>query len=453
MSALSQVLAVVIFLAMFIVIIIGRISRYIPALIGAALTIILVFLIAMKSPHTALGVFNLAELGQARFWVPGSEPFKSHGINWQTIIFIAGMMVMVESMAETGFFKWLCLWVAKLVNYRVIPILVGFMLLAGFLSMFIDSITVILFMATVGIELAHLLKFNPIPLIIGMIFAANTGGAASMSGDPPNLIIGTAFGYTFWDFIMNTGAIAWAGMLVAIVFFFFASRKSLMASRNETGGLVKSHPQPGETITNRFLFMVNLAVFILIIVLLVTHAQTGLSVAAIGVIAGTLTLLVAFKRAPEIVKRVDWHTLLFFLGLFVTVSGLEETGVLKTLASYIGDVSKGNIVIAMTVILWISAFASAVVDNIPFAAIMVPVISNLSQASGLPLPPLAWALSLGTDIGGNGTPIGASANVVGIAIAEKEGYRIGWGRFLKYGLPGMILVVAVCWLLLIIRYS
>ena len=451
MFELSQVLAMVIFLAMFIVIIIGKIPRYIPALIGAAFTIIFVFLISMKSPHTALSVFNLAELGKARFWVPGSETFKSHGINWQTIIFIAGMMVMVESMAETGFFKWLCLWVAKLVKCRVIPILVGFMLLAGFLSMFIDSITVLLFMATVGIELSRLLKFNPIPLIIGMIFAANIGGAASMSGDPPNLLIGTAFGYTFWDFLMNTGAIAWAGMLVAIVFFYFASRKSLTVSCNESSGLVKI--QPGETITNRSLFIINLAVFILIIVLLVTHAQTGLSVAAIGFIAGTLTLLVAFKRAPEIVKRVDWHTILFFLGLFVTVSGLEETGVLKTLASYIGDVSKGNIVIAMTVILWISAFASAVVDNIPFAAIMVPVISNLSQASGLPLPPLAWALSLGTDIGGNGTPIGASANVVGIAIAEKEGYRIGWGRFLKYGLSGMILVVAVCWLLLIIRYS
>ena len=286
MLELSQLLAIVIFLAMFIVIIIGRIRRYIPALIGAALTIILVFLIAMKSPHTALGVFNLAELGQARFWVPGNEPFRSHGINWQTVIFIAGMMVMVESMAETGFFKWLCLWVAKLVNYRVMPILIGFMLLAGFLAMFVDSITVILFMATVGIELAHLLKFNPVPLIIGMIFAANTGGAASMSGDPPNLIIGTAFGYTFWDFFVNTGAIAWVGMLVSIVFFFLASRKSLRVSRTETGGLINGHLQPGEVITHRFLFMVDLAVFILVIVLLVTHAQTGVSVATIGVIAG-----------------------------------------------------------------------------------------------------------------------------------------------------------------------
>ncbi|MEK7354258.1 MAG: SLC13 family permease, partial [Chloroflexota bacterium] len=141
------------------------------------------------------------------------------------------------------------------------------------------------------------------------------------------------------------------------------------------------------------------------------------------------------------------------LGLFVTVSGLEETGVLKTMAGYIGDVSKGNITIAMTIILWISAFASAVVDNIPFAATMVPVISNLSQVGGFPLPPLAWALSLGTDIGGNGTPIGASANVIGIAIAEREGHRIGWGRFLRYGLPGMLLVVAISWLLLIMRYS
>lgn len=452
MFELSQLLAIVIFLAMFIAIITGKMGRYIPALIGAALTIILVFLVVMKSPQTALGIFNIAQLGQARFWIPGTEPLKSHGINWQTIIFIAGMMVMVESMAETGFFKWLCLWVAKTVNYRIIPVLMGFMLLAGFLSMFIDSITVLLFMATVGIELSRLLKFDPVPLIIGMIFAANTGGAASMSGDPPNIIIGTAFGYTFWDFLFNTGAIAWVGMLIAMVFFLFASRKSLKAAHNDTSEL-RHHQQLNGTITNRFLFMMNVAVFILVVVLLVTHAQTGLSVATIGVIAAILTLLITFKGTPEMVKRIDWRSLLFFLGLFVTVGGLEETGVLQTLAGYIGNVSKGDIVIVLTIILWTSAIASAVVDNIPFAATMVPVISNLSQTGGFSLPPLAWALSLGTDIGGNGTPIGASANVIGIAIAEREGHHIGWGRFLRYGLPAMLLVVTASWLLLMMRYA
>ena len=453
MLELSQVLAIVIFLAMFIAIIIGKIHRYIPALIGAALTIVLVFLVAMKSPHTALSVFNLAQLGQVRFWIPKHEPVASQGINWQTVIFIAGMMTMVEGIAEVGFFNWLCLLVARLTNYRVVPILIGFMLLSGLLSMFIDSITVLLFMTTVTINLARLLKFDPVPVIIAMILTANIGGAATMAGDPPNIIVGTAFGYTFTDFLMNTGAIAWAGIAVSVVVFFFAIRKSLTTASDKGRAFERAQLTPGKAIINPFLFKVNLAIFLLVIALLVTHAQTGLSVSAIGVIAGSLTLLAAFRRAPEIIKRVDWRTLLFFLGLFVAVEGLTETGVLKILAEYLGRASKGNFTVMITIILWISAFASAIIDNVPFAATMVPVVRNLAQAGGFSLPALAWALSLGTDIGGNATPIGASANVVGIAIAEREGHHISWGRFLKYGLPSMILVVDLSWFLLLIRYS
>lgn len=211
MIELSQILALAIFVVMFIVIVVGKVHRFIPALIGAALTIIVVFLIILKSPLAVSNVLNLTQLGQFRFWIPGQAPIESHGVNWQTIIFIGGMMTMVESMGEVGFFRWLCLYVAKMVNYRVIPILITFMLLSGFLAMFIDSITVLLFMAAVIIELAHLLKFDPVPIIIAMIFAANTGGSATMCGDPPNIIIGTAFGYTFTDFAINTGPIARMG--------------------------------------------------------------------------------------------------------------------------------------------------------------------------------------------------------------------------------------------------
>ena len=201
MPELSQVLAVTIFVAMFVFVVIGKVHRFIPALVGAAVTVIVVFLITMKSPETMLSVLNLTQLSQLKFWIPGHETVVSHGVNWQTIIFIAGMMTMVESMAEVGFFNWLCLLLAKLVNYRIIPILISFMLLSGFLAMFIDSITVLLFMTGVTIELARLLKFDPVPVIIAMIFSANIGGAATMSGDPPNIIIGTAFGYTFIDFV------------------------------------------------------------------------------------------------------------------------------------------------------------------------------------------------------------------------------------------------------------
>ena len=175
--------------------------------------------------------------------------------------------------------------------------------------------------------------------------------------------------------------------------------------------------------------------------------------ALIGVIAALVTLLAASRKALYVIARVDWRTLLFFIGLFVCVGGLEETGVLEMLAQYIGRVSGGNIMLVIPLILWISAFASAIVDNIPFAATMVPVIVNLSKTAGLKLPTLAWTLALGTDIGGNATPIGASANVVGTAIAEKEGHPISWGRFCKYAFPAMLMVVGLCWLYLIIRYA
>jgi Na+/H+ antiporter NhaD/arsenite permease-like protein len=453
MFALSQILAIAIFILMFLAIIIGKVHRFIPALIGAGLTLVVVFLITMQSPDSVVNVMNLGQLGQLNFWVPGQEHIESYGVNWQTIVFIGGMMVMVEGLGEVGFFRWICLLLARLVNYKVVPILIVFMLLSGFLSMFIDSITVLLFLAMVTIELARLLKFDPVPMIIAEIFAANTGGAATMSGDPPNIIIGTALGYKFTDFAANTGIIAWVGMALALVFFYFAFRKVLTSSqKNQADSQPAKYPQPSEAIIDPRLFRINAAIFVAIIVLIVTHAETGISMALIGVIAAAITMLAAWRKALHIISRIDWRTLLFFIGLFICVGGLEETGVLEMLANYIGNVSGGSLVLVIPLILWISAFASAIVDNIPFAATMVPVIVNLSKTAGLALHPMAWTLALGTDIGGNATPIGASANVVGTAIAEKEGYPISWGRFCKYAIPGMIMVVGLCWLYLVIRY-
>ncbi len=452
MQALSQFFAVAIFLLMFIVIIINKWPRYIPALVGGSLTIIVVFLAIMKSPATVFKALNLAQLMQPAFWFPGHKALESIGVNWQTITFIAGMMIMVEGLGHAGFFRWICLYVARLVKYKAVSILIAFTLLSGFLAMFIDSITVLLFLATVTIELARLLKFDPVPVIIAEIFASNVGGSATMSGDPPNIIIGTALGYSFLDFLKNTGVIAWIGMIATLLFFYLAFRRSLKKSQGNVPSDTSQYPEPKKAIINPRLFQIYIAVFILVIVLLVTHAQTGISVASIGCIAAALTLLFGYKQASVIITKIDWRTLLFFFGLFVCVGGLEQTGALTTLANVIGRISGGSFVIVMSIILWISAFSSAIVDNIPFAATMVPVIRGLAGA-GMPLPPLAWALALGTDIGGNGTPIGASANVVGTAIAEKEGFPVSWGRFCKYALPAMILVVGLCWLYLVLRYA
>ena len=452
MLALSQILALAIFLGVFTALIIGKVHRYIPALIGAALTITLVFLFALKSPGTVLSALNVAQIGEANFWISGYEPLQPHGVNWQTIIFIGGMMVMVEGLGAVGFFRWLCLYTARLVNCRVIPISMIFILLSGFFSMFIDSITVLLFMSSVTIELGHLLKFDPVPLIIAEVFAANTGGSATMAGDPPNIIIGTSLGYTFSDFMVNTGPIAWVGMAITLGYFYVRFRRSLSPSV-DSSNMTDQCPMAREAILSPRWFKIQVAIFISVVVLLVTHAQTGLSVAMIGCVAAGATLLTARKDALKLIRRIDWRTLLFFFGLFVIVSGLEETGLLKIFADYIREVSGGSELSLIALILWVSAFASAVVDNIPFAATMVPVISYLSQATGVKLPTLAWTLALGTDIGGNATPIGASANIVGIAIAERAGYRVSWGRFLKYALPAMVMVVGVCHLLLVARYT
>jgi Na+/H+ antiporter NhaD/arsenite permease-like protein len=454
---LSQIFALVIFVGMFIAVVSDKWHRYIPALVGAGLTVIVVFLIVMRSPQAVLDTLSLGQLVERAFWwvPPGGELVESHqGVNWQTIIFIGGMMVMVEGLGEVGFFRWLCLRLAKLVNYKVVPILVVFMLLSGFLAMFIDSITVLLFLATVTIELARLLKFDPVPIIIAEIFASNVGGSATMCGDPPNVIIGTAYGYTFFDFATNTGPIAWIGMFATLAFFYFAFRKMLTTSQGDSVIDPGTYPEPHEAITNMNLFRINTAIFLLVVVLLVTHAQTGISVALIGVIAASLTLIAGFGSAKHILRRVDWRTLLFFIGLFICVGGLEVTGVLVILADFIADISGGNIVIVIPIILWISAFASAVVDNIPFAATMIPVLRELAAGTaGFNQATLAWTLALGTDIGGNATPIGASANVVGTAVAQREGYRITWGRFCKYAIPAMIMVVGLCWLYLVVRYT
>jgi Na+/H+ antiporter NhaD/arsenite permease-like protein len=452
---LAQILAIAIFVAMFIAILVGKVHRFIPALVGGALVIIVIFFGILHSPATAYHVLNLEQLGQLKFWILGHERIESQGVNWQSIIFIGGMMTMVGGMGAAGLFRWLCLYTAKLANYNVVRILISFTLLAGFLSMFIDSITVLLFLSVVTIELGRLLKFDPVPLIIAEIFAANTGGAATMSGDPPNIIIGTYNGFTFTDFITNTGPVAWVGILIGLGLFYLFFRKTLAKpfSPDASSTPLQKYPEPKEAITNPQLFRINGAIFIAIVILLVTHAQTGLSVASIGLIAAAITLLGARKEAIHIIKSIDWRTLLFFIGLFVCVAGLEETGVLQVLAQYIGQVSGGNLWVAMTIILWVSALTSAVVDNVPFAAAMCPVLSELSRLPGLSLPALAWTLALGTDVGGNATPIGASANVVATAIADREGYHIGWGRFCKYAFPAMIIVVATSWLLLVIRYG
>ncbi len=448
---LAQILAVLIFVAMFVLIVMDKIERQIVTLACGALTLILVFGVGMHSMDAILETLNVRSIFTPGFWYAVGAEESSSGINWATIIFIAGMMVMVEGMAKAGFFQWLCMRLAKLVDYKPIPLFVVFMVMAAVLSMFIDSITVILFLAAVTVELAKLLHIDPIPMILSEIFCANLGGSATMCGDPPNIIIGTSLGYTFGDFLTNTGLLAGIALIVVIIYFFLVYRKELIQEEGQ-GVDPSSIPDPKEAITNKKDFIVSCVIFGCAVVLLVSHAQTHLTVAFIGAVIALVTLIAAGKDAVVLLKKVDYKTLLFFVGLFMVVGGLEQTGILELIAGFIGDVSGGNIYVMIAIIIWISAVASAFVDNIPFAATMIPVVKSLAATTGADLSVLAWALSMGTDIGGSATPIGASANVVGTSVAAKNGYPIGWGKYCKTAAPATIIVVAISMLIIFVRY-
>lgn len=448
----AQILAILIFVAMFVLIVMDKIERQVVTLVCGLLTLVLVFGLGMHSMSAVVETLNVHNIFTVDFWYAAGEASESSsGINWATIIFIAGMMVMVEGMAKAGFFQWLCMKLAKLVNYKPIPLFIVFMIMSAVLSMFIDSITVILFLAAVTVELAKLLKIDPIPMILSEIFCANLGGSATMCGDPPNIIIGTSLGYSFADFLTNTGAIAGISLIVVIIYFFFAYRKELI--QEEGAGVDPSTiPDPKQAITNKRDFIISCIIFACAVVMLITHAQTHLTVAFIGAVIALVTLITAGKSALELIKKVDYKTLLFFIGLFMVVGGLEQTGILELIAGFIGKVSGGNTKTMIAIIIWISAIASAFVDNIPFAATMIPVIKSLAAATGADLSVLAWALSMGTDIGGSATPIGASANVVGTSVAAKNGYPIGWGKYCKTAAPATIIVVALSMFIIFLRY-
>ena len=447
----AQIVATVIFVVMFAFIVTEKIERQYVSLGCAALVIIFVFGVCMRDVQAIIDTLAFKDFGKLSFWYAAGEgEGEGAGINWATILFIFGMMVMVEGMAKAGFFRWLCLCIAKAVKYKPTAVFVTFMLMSFVLAMFIDSITVILFLAAVTIELARLLEFDPVVVILSEIFCANLGGSATMCGDPPNIIIGTSLGYSFGDFVANTGFMAVISLVFILAYFYLVFRNKLV--NKDASGATKNYPNPSEAIQNKGSFIISTIIFLIAVVLLVSHAQTGLTVATIGAFVAVLTMITSFKDLKEIMKKVDYKTLLFFIGLFVVVGGLEQTGILKLIADFIAKISGGNIYIMIAIVLWVSAIASAFVDNIPFAATMIPVIKNLTEISGVPLTTLAWTLAIGTDIGGSATPIGASANVVGIAVLQKNKYSIGWGKYCKYLAPATIIVMIVCMICIYVRY-
>lgn len=346
----AQIIAIELFLIMFGIIISEKIERQWASLGCGLLMLIIVFGICMRSPEAIWNTINIKEFATKAFWIAHGEGGEaSAGVNWATISFIFGMMIMVEGMGRAGFFRWLCLRLAKSVKYKTLPIFVTFMVMSFVLAMFIDSITVILFLAAVTVELATVLGFSPVSMILAEIFCANLGGSATMCGDPPNIIIGTSLGYSFGDFVKNTGVMALVALVFTMLYYFlYFNRQLKKKGKTEVSA---TYPEPSSAISSKKDFIISCLIFGCAVALLVTHSMTGLTVATIGLFVAALTLLASPSHALELLRKVDYKTLLFFVGLFIVVGGLEQTGVLEAMAGVISSICGNNAYVMIAVIL------------------------------------------------------------------------------------------------------
>lgn len=429
---------------------------YDKAIIAIAILIFTYGLIMSEKVHRSTAAILGALLVFVFGIVTPGDILKADGfMHWEALGLIFGMFILVETLRETGFFRWIGLRTLHATKFRAMYVFIFFCGISAFLSAFMDSITVLFFMASLTIEVSKILKLSPIPFIIGEITSANIGGSATMVGDPPNVILGTAFNFSFLDFAFAIGLISIIVFIVNLAFFYLWYKKFMRTNPVDVDKIREEHVElePWNAVTDKKLMIVALEIFIFTIMLLIFHSFLHLSVAFVGILGATLVLMFGGKKMPHIITRIDWRVLIFFACLFIVVGGLENTGVTAQLASSIGEISKGNLILGISLILWMLAFLSAFVDNVPVAAVMVPVIQDLHATTGFPVSTLVWTSALGADIGGNATPIGASANVVGISISERDHHPITWKEYCKIGLPSMIVTVAVCNILLILMYG
>ncbi len=372
-------------------------------------------------------------------------------LDLDTLLLLTGMMIIVNTARKSGLFEYIAIKTAKMARGSPIKILLLFSFVTALVSSFLDNVTTVLLLTPMLLYVTRLMELDPVPFLLAEIFASNIGGTATLIGDPPNIMIGSAAGLTFNDFLMNMAPIAFIDLLLSFVFIYLFYRSELKVSpeKEEQLDSILSRMDEKGAIKDLVLFEKSVTVIMIVVILFFIHDRLNIEPAVVAMFGASI-LLVWSKESPEgVFEKIEWPALFFFGGLFIVVGGLVQTGVIESIAEKMVDYvhTDGQALILIT---WFSAFSSAIVDNIPLTATMIPLIKAMGAFFNT--YPLWWALSLGACLGGNGTAIGASANVVVIGIAEREKIRISFIDFLKVGMIIMILTVGAGAGMLWIRY-
>lgn len=418
-----KIVAVAVFLIVILLIITERVHRTAAAMAGAMVLI----LTGVMSADKALSY-----------------------IDFNTIGVLVGMMIFVAIVRRSGMFEYIAVRAAKAVHGDPWKIMVAFTLITAVLSAILDNVTTVLLVGPMSIAIARMLKIDPVPFLMGQILASNVGGTATLIGDPPNIMIGSAAHLSFMDFLDNTGFAVLFILAALILLMKIVYEKKIELGTVDTGAIEKL--DPSKSITNRALMKKGIIVLICVIVGFMFHDKLGIESSVIALTAAAVMLIIGREDVNEAIQDVEWTTILFFMSLFVVVGGLTETGIIKELASKIIDATNGHPMVTMLVLLWASALLSSILDNIPFVATLIPLILAM-QADGIDVTSFWWAISLGACLGGNGTMIGASANVVLSDISTKHGYPITFKSYLKVGMPFMLLSIVISTVFLVVKFD
>ena len=370
-------------------------------------------------------------------------------IDFNTLGVLIGMMTFVGVVKESGLFQFLAIKSAKIAKGDPWKIMVFFVIITAVLSALLDNVTTVLLIGPMTMTICAILEINPVPFFMTQILASNIGGTATLIGDPPNIMIGSQAGLSFGDFINYNLPPVVIILVVFCILFKFMYGKKILANEENMKKVMELNEN--EAIIDKSLFIKSLVMIAFVVLGFLLHGTIGVESSVVALTAAAVMLIIGKQNIEHIVCNIEWPTIIFFVGLFVCVGGLEKVGVIDLIAEWLMNATGGQMFLTMILLLWASAIVSSILDNIPFVATMIPVIMTMQQ-SGMDVTPLWWALSLGACLGGNGTLIGASANVVLSGISNREGHKITFMSFTKVGFPMMLVSVAICCAYLVIRF-